>query len=63
MRVLLRTAPLVRTATVVPSPDFRLAEAGESPADVARRAAAGLENWLEQNGERTAALIVEPPTA
>ena len=54
-------APQVRAAAhVLPSPDFRLAEAGESPADVARRAAAGLENWLEQNGERTAALIVEP---
>ena len=25
-------APLVRAATVVPSPDFRLAEGGESPA-------------------------------
>ena len=54
-------APLVRAAAhVLPSPDFRQAEAGESPADVARRAAAGLESWLEQNGERTAALIVEP---
>ena len=54
-------APLVRAAAhVLPSPDFRLAEAGESPADVACRAAAGLESWLEQNGERTAALIVEP---
>jgi len=54
-------APLVRAAAhVLPSPDFRQAEAGETPADVARRAAAGLENWLQQHGERTAALIVEP---
>ena len=53
-------APLVRAATVVPSPDFRLAEAGESPADVARRAAAALEAHLETHGERIAALIVEP---
>ena len=53
-------APLVRAATVVPSPDFRLAEAGETPADVARRAAAALERHLEQHGERIAALIVEP---
>ena len=54
-------APLVRAAAhVLPSPDFRQAEAGESPADVARRAAAGLASWLEQNAERTAALIVEP---
>ncbi len=54
-------APLVRhAAQVLPSPDFRLAEAGETPVDVARRAAAGLADWLEKNGERTAALIVEP---
>ena len=54
-------APLVRHAAhVLPSPDFRLAEAGETPADVAHRAAAGLADWLEKNGARTAALIVEP---
>ena len=53
-------APLVRAATVVPSPDFRLAEPGESPADVAHRAAAALEAHLERHGENTAALIVEP---
>ncbi|MCG2578194.1 adenosylmethionine--8-amino-7-oxononanoate transaminase [Dechloromonas sp. XY25] len=54
-------APLVRAAAhVLPSPDFRLAEPGESPADVARRAAAALESHLEQHGERIAALIVEP---
>jgi adenosylmethionine-8-amino-7-oxononanoate aminotransferase len=53
-------APLVRAATVVPSPDFRLAEPGESPADVARRAAAALETHLAAHGERIAALIVEP---
>ena len=54
-------APLVRHAAhVLPSPDFRLAEAGETPADLARRAAAGLADWLEKHGERTAALIVEP---
>ena len=53
-------APLVRAASVVPSPDFRQAEAGETPADVARRAAAALEKHLEQHGERIAALIVEP---
>jgi adenosylmethionine---8-amino-7-oxononanoate aminotransferase len=53
-------APLVRAASTVPSPDFRLAEAGESAVDVARRAAAALEAHLEQHGERIAALIVEP---
>jgi adenosylmethionine-8-amino-7-oxononanoate aminotransferase len=44
----------------VPSPDFRLAEAGETPADVACRAAAALEKHLEQHGANIAALIVEP---
>jgi adenosylmethionine-8-amino-7-oxononanoate aminotransferase len=53
-------APLVRAATVIPSPDFRLAEAGEAPADVARRAAAALEAHLERHGDNIAALIVEP---
>jgi len=53
-------APLVRAATVIPSPDFRLAEAGETPADVARRAAAALEAHLERHGGNIAALIVEP---
>ncbi|PKO94274.1 MAG: adenosylmethionine--8-amino-7-oxononanoate transaminase [Betaproteobacteria bacterium HGW-Betaproteobacteria-10] len=53
-------APLVRAATVIPSPDFRLAEDGETPADVARRAAAALEKHLEQHGKKVAALIVEP---
>ncbi len=53
-------APLVRTAATVPSPDARQALAGESPADVARRAAAGLEQHLAQHHQNIAALIVEP---
>lgn len=54
-------APLVRAAAhVLPSPDFRQAEAGETPADVARRAAAALEAHLEKHGDQLAALIVEP---
>ncbi|UCV06470.1 adenosylmethionine--8-amino-7-oxononanoate transaminase [Dechloromonas denitrificans] len=53
-------APLVRAASVVPSPDFRQAEAGETPADVARRAAAALEKHLQEHGQRIAALIAEP---
>ena len=53
-------APLVRAATVIPSPDSRLAVAGETPADVARRAAAALESHLQQHGQNVAALIVEP---
>ncbi|HJW25989.1 MAG TPA: adenosylmethionine--8-amino-7-oxononanoate transaminase [Rhodocyclaceae bacterium] len=53
-------APLVRAATVVPSPDARQAEDGETPADVARRAAEALEAHLEAHGDTVAALIVEP---
>lgn len=53
-------APLVRGSTSVASPDARLAAAGESPADVARRAAAALEAHLAEHAGETAALIVEP---
>jgi adenosylmethionine---8-amino-7-oxononanoate aminotransferase len=57
-------APLVRAAHVVPSPDARQADfsstPGETATDVARRAAAALERFLDANGERIAALIVEP---
>jgi adenosylmethionine-8-amino-7-oxononanoate aminotransferase len=54
-------APLVRAAAhVLPSPDARQARDSETPADVARRAAAALANHLEQHGRQTAALIVEP---
>jgi len=53
-------APLVRLAATVPSPDARGAQAGESAADVARRAAAALEAWLAEHHATTAALIVEP---
>ena len=53
-------APLVRSAHVLPSPDARQAEAGESANDVALRAAAALETFLAANHERIAAMIVEP---
>lgn len=53
-------APLVRAAATVPTPDARLAEPGESPADVARRAAAALERHLAVHHEQIAAFIVEP---
>ena len=53
-------APLIRAAATVPSPDSRNARDGETPADVARRAAAALERHLEQHHQRIAALIVEP---
>ena len=53
-------APLIRAAATVPSPDSRNARDGETPADVARRAAAVLERHLEQHHQHIAALIVEP---
>jgi len=53
-------APLVRCAATVPSPDARQARDGETPADLARRAAAALERHLEQHHAHIAALIVEP---
>lgn len=53
-------APLIRAAQVVPSPDARQAEPGETAADVARRAAAALEAFLAENHAHIAALIVEP---
>jgi adenosylmethionine-8-amino-7-oxononanoate aminotransferase len=53
-------APLIRPGATVPCPDLRLAEPGERPADLARRAAAALEAHLEAHHRETAALIVEP---
>jgi len=52
--------PLMRQALTVPSPDARQAEYGETAADVAQRAAAGLEAALAAHHASTAALIVEP---
>ncbi|HET6493218.1 MAG TPA: aminotransferase class III-fold pyridoxal phosphate-dependent enzyme, partial [Burkholderiales bacterium] len=53
-------APLLRPSAQVPSPDWRQAEAGESPRDFAIRCAQALERHLEQHHAETAALIVEP---
>jgi adenosylmethionine-8-amino-7-oxononanoate aminotransferase len=53
-------APLLRAGAIVPSPDARLAAAGETAVDVARRAAAALEAHLAEHHAHTAALIVEP---
>lgn len=52
--------PLLQRAHVVASPDARLAQEGESAADVARRAAQDLRTLLEQRADHIAALIVEP---
>ncbi|MFO1372658.1 MAG: adenosylmethionine--8-amino-7-oxononanoate transaminase [Candidatus Competibacteraceae bacterium] len=53
-------APLMRHAATVPSPDARNAAAGETAADVARRAAAVLEAYLATHHASLAAFIVEP---
>ncbi len=51
---------LLMQSRQVASPDWRLAEKGESPRDYAVRAAAALERHLQQHHAGTAALIVEP---
>ena len=53
-------APLLRHCAQVASPDWRLAEKGESPRAYAERCAQALERHLEQHHTQTAALIVEP---
>ena len=53
-------APLIRDVRTVPTPDARLARDGETAIDMARRAAAGLEQALIEGEGRIAALIVEP---
>ncbi len=53
-------APLLRPSTCVPTPDWRYAEAGETPEDYALRAAAALEKHLAAHHHETAALIIEP---
>lgn len=53
-------APLLQRSARVPSPDWRLAQPGESPAGCAARSAQALEGHLERHAEHVAALIVEP---
>jgi adenosylmethionine-8-amino-7-oxononanoate aminotransferase len=53
-------APLLRVSAQVPSPDWRLAQAGETPRDFAIRCAQALDDHLAQHHAETAALIVEP---
>ncbi len=53
-------APLLMDVLTAPSPDAYLREPGESPADVARRQIAGLQELLQQYGDETAAVIIEP---
>ncbi len=52
--------PMLQQTRQVMSPDWRLAEDGETPEAYALRAAADLESCLQQHHATTAALIVEP---
>jgi len=53
-------APLLRHSTQVPTPDARLAEAGESSEAFALRCADALEAHLAGHAATTAAFIIEP---
>ncbi len=53
-------ADLVTETTMVASPDWRLADPGESAADYAGRCAAALESHLQRHHAETAALVLEP---
>ena len=53
-------APLLRPAGIMPSPDWRGAESGESAQAFALRQAEALKRCLERDHARIAALIVEP---
>ncbi len=53
-------APLLRQSAQMPSPDARLAEAGESAETYANRCADFLEGSLKQHHAEIAAFIIEP---
>ncbi len=53
-------APLLMQSAQMPSPDFRLAEAGESAEDFALRCAEQLEQYVSQQHHELAAFIIEP---
>lgn len=53
-------APLLRPGLRVPCPDARLAQDGESAADVARRAADAVEALFAERAHEIAAIVVEP---
>jgi len=53
-------APLIMQSAQMPSPDFRLSEAGEGAEDFALRCAAQLEQYVAQHHSELAAFIVEP---
>jgi adenosylmethionine-8-amino-7-oxononanoate aminotransferase len=53
-------APLLRESMIVPSPDWRKADSGETAAGYAIRAADAFERQLEEHAASIAAVIVEP---
>ena len=53
-------APLLTQSAQMPSPDFRLAEAGESAEVFALRCAQALEDYVAENHQELAAFIIEP---
>ena len=53
-------ATLLRTSVQMPSPDWRLAEPGESSESYAQRCAQMLEDYVAAHHEDIAALIIEP---
>ncbi|MDP3778189.1 adenosylmethionine--8-amino-7-oxononanoate transaminase [Methylotenera sp.] len=53
-------APLLRQSAQMPSPDFRLAEVGESAEDYALRCAKQLKSYIAQHHAELAAFIIEP---
>jgi len=53
-------APLLLQSAQMPSPDFRLAEAGEGAEAYALRCAAQLEQYIAEHQHELAAFIIEP---
>ncbi|HUX81819.1 MAG TPA: adenosylmethionine--8-amino-7-oxononanoate transaminase [Halothiobacillus sp.] len=53
-------APLIRPASIAPSPDCQQADPGETCADVTARALAAMRNLLAREAHQTCAVIVEP---
>ena len=53
-------APLLMQSAQMPSPDFRLADVGESAEDFALRCADALEQYISANHAHLAVFIIEP---
>ena len=53
-------APLLKQSAQMPSPDFRLAEAGEGAEAFALRCADALEAYVSEHSHELAAFIIEP---